>query len=73
MIGVMMIQNGYVIKKIWILVETSSTDTIKKLYCVSDVKNCARHRELIVFMNRGLLIFYRKGHLNFFTFECTRE
>ena len=35
--------------------------------CVEDVKNCAKYKELTVFMNVGSLLFDYKGCLTFLT------
>ena len=49
MIGVILMQNGNVIKKTWILLDTCSTDSApNNLDYVEDVKNCDKHEELIV-------------------------
>ena len=42
MIGFMLMKNGDVIKKIWIILDTCSTDRVKNsLDYVDDVNNCA--------------------------------
>ena len=66
-IGVIMMQNGDVIKKIWIILDTFSTDTMtNNLGYVEDVMNCKKYEELTVLMNGGSLLFDRKGRLTFY-------
>ena len=62
----MLIQNGYVIKKKWVLLDTCFIDSVtNNLDYVEDAKNCAKHKELTVLANRGSLLFDRKVRLNF--------
>ena len=66
MIGVMQIQNGDMIKKIWILLDTFSTDSGRNLFIyVEDVNNCAKHEELTVLTNVISLLFDSKFCLTF--------
>ena len=52
MIGVMLMKNGDVIRKMWILLDTCSTDNVEKnLDYVADVINCAKHEELTILTN----------------------
>ena len=63
-IGVMMMQNGDVIKKVWILLDTCSTDRVaKNLDYAEDVKNCTKDKDITLLMNGVSLIFDRKGRL----------
>ena len=74
MIGVMLMQNGYVIFK---NMDNSGhflyRQHDKKMDYVEDVNNFAKHEELIVLINVGSLLFDRKGWLTFFNFEFTLE
>ena len=64
-IGVMLIKNGGVIKKTWILLDTCSTYSVtNNLDYVEDVKNCAKDEELTVLTNEGSLLFDRTGTLS---------
>ena len=66
MIGVMLIQNGDMISKTWILLDNCYTDSVtKKLDCIEDVKNCDKNEGLTVLTNRVSLLFDWKGHLTF--------
>ena len=66
-IGVMLMQNGDVIKKTWILLDTCSTDSVTKhLDYVEDVNTYAKHKELIVLMNGGSLLFDQKGRFKIY-------
>ena len=66
MIGAMFMQNGDVVKKTWILLETFSTDSVtNNLDYVEDVKNFTKDKYLTVSTNGGLLLFDRKGRLIF--------
>ena len=54
MIGVMLIQDGNIIRKTWILLDILSTDsTTKKLDNVEDVKNFSKDKELTVLKMEG--------------------
>ena len=62
----MMMQNGDVIKKTWIILDDLYKDRVtNNLGYVEDVNNCAKHEEIIVLMNGGSLMFYQKGRLIF--------
>ena len=66
MIGVMLMQNGDVIKKIWKLFDTCYTDSVtNNLDYVEDVKNFPKHKELTLLSNGGSIIFDQKGQLTF--------
>ena len=57
-IGVKLMQNGDVIKKTCLLLDTCSTDSAtKNLDYVEDVKNCVKREELTVMMNEVSLIY----------------
>ena len=61
-IGVMLMQNGDMMKKTRILLDTFSTDSVtNKLYYVEDVNNFAKHEELTVLANGISPLFYQKG------------
>ena len=58
MIRVMLIQNGDAIKKVWIILDTCSADSVtNNLDYVEDLKNCAKDKELTVLKKGGLLLF----------------
>ena len=62
MIGFMLIQNGYVINKIWVFLDICYIDSMKNsLYYVEDFNNCAKHKELTVLTNVRSLPFDQKG------------
>ena len=62
MIGVMLMQNGDVIIKTWILLDTCSTDSMtKNLDYVGYIENCTKDKEIKVLINGGLILFDRKG------------
>ena len=62
----MMMQNGNVINKTWIILDTWSTDSVKNnLDYVEDTKNCAKHEELTALKNGGPLLFDQEGRLKF--------
>ena len=59
-------QNGKVIKKTWILLDTCSTDSLTyNLDYVKYVNNFAKHKELTVLTNVRSLPFGWKGRLTF--------
>ena len=58
MIGFMMMKNGCVINKTWIILDILSIDSVtNNLDYVEDVKYCDKHKILTVLANRGLIIF----------------
>ena len=66
MIGFIMMQNGDVIQKTWILLDTYSIDSMKNnLVYVEYMKNCDKDEELTVLTNGGLLFFDSKWRLTF--------
>ena len=59
-------QNGNVIKKTWIILDTCSIDSVtKNLDYVEDVNNCTKNKELTILTNVGPQLFYQKGTLMF--------
>ena len=65
-IGFMVMQNGNVIKKTWILLDTCYTDSVTKhLDHVEDVNNGDKDKEITVLIHGGLLIVDRKGRYFF--------
>ena len=59
-------QNGHVIKKNWILLDTCSTDRVtKQLGYVEYVKKCTKDKDLTLYKNGGSPLFGRKGRLTF--------
>ena len=68
MIGFMMMKNGCVINKTWIILDILSIDSVtNNLDYVEDVKNCVKHKELTVLTNGVSLICDRKLRLTFLT------
>ena len=66
MIGVMLMQNGHVIKKTWILLDTCSTNIMtNNLDYIEFMKNWAKHKELTVLTNVVSLLFDWKVSLTF--------
>ena len=66
MIRVMLMQNGDVINKTWIILGNCSTDIMKNnLYYVEDVNNCTKYKELTILKNGGSLLLDRKVSLTF--------
>ena len=69
MIGVMLMQNGGVIKKTWIIFVTCFTDrATNNLDYAEDVNNCDKHEDFKVLTKGGSLLSYEH-----FTFECACE